>query len=159
MPAAAGHQLPQAGAGVAIFVAAFFLLDFFFGDRFFAADFLAVFFFGDFFDEAFLAAFFFAAIWCGSFPMSARDTTLVRPLGRYQPGRDNTAGHCFRFKAMASRRIGGKTAMNGNAIPFVDVERRHPPFNLAVRYWRRHLPTDSNPSSARPTLPIVRIGR
>jgi hypothetical protein len=85
-------QPPQAGAGVPALVPAFLVLAFFFGERFLRADFLVDFFFGDFFDEAFLAAFFFAAIWCGSFPMSARYTTFVRPLGRYQPGRDNTAG-------------------------------------------------------------------
>jgi hypothetical protein len=81
MPAAARNQPPQLGAGDPALGAAFLVLAFFFGERF-LADFLAVFFFGDFFDEAFLAAFFFAAIWCGSFPMSARCTTFVRPLGR-----------------------------------------------------------------------------
>jgi hypothetical protein len=86
-----GYQPPHAGVGDPALVPGFLVLDFFFGDRFLRADFLVLaFFLGDFF-AAFLAAFFFAAIWCGSFRVSARITVRPSP-GRYQAGRDNTAG-------------------------------------------------------------------
>lgn len=74
------------GAGVAPFLVAFFLADFFEAFAFFLGDFLAAFlpaaFFLVDFAAAFLAAFFFFAISSGSFRCSARITSIgLSPRG------------------------------------------------------------------------------
>ena len=111
VPAAARNQPPQFGAGDPALEAAFLVLAFFFGERF-LADFLAVFFFGDFFDEAFLAAFFFAAIWCGSFPLSARFSDRPSP-GALLAGERQ---HCWHFSRIVAVCVKANRRKNGDRV-------------------------------------------